>query len=66
MAKSMLQKFEKCWDDMYGVMAIVIVLDPRHKIIYTITHQLILIEFILIVLTYIQYKEKEFVRIEFG
>lgn len=66
MAKSMLQKFEKCWDDMHGVMAIVIILDPRHKIIYTITHQLILIEFILIVLTYIQYKEKEFVRIEFG
>lgn len=66
MAKSMLQKFEKYWDDMHGVMAIVIVLDPRYKIIYTNTHQLILIEFILIVLTYIQYKEKEFVRIEFG
>lgn len=66
MAKSMLQKFEKYWDDMHGVMAIVIVLDPRYKIIYTNTHQLILIEFILIVLMYIQYKEKEFVRIEFG
>lgn len=51
---------------MHGVMAIVIVLDPRYKIIYTNTHQLILIEFILIVLMYIQYKEKEFVRIEFG
>lgn len=58
MAKSMLQKFEKYWGDMHGVMAIVIVLDPRYKIIYTNTHRLILIEFILIVLTYIQYKEK--------
>jgi len=32
MAASMILKFDKYWDEISGVMAIGIVLDPRYKI----------------------------------
>ncbi|KAH9752733.1 BED-type domain-containing protein [Citrus sinensis] len=33
MAKSMLEKFGKYWDEIHGVMDVVVVLDPRYKMV---------------------------------
>lgn len=33
MAKSMLKKFGKYWDEIHGVVAIVVVLDLKYKIV---------------------------------
>ena len=33
MAKSMLEKFGKYWDEIHGVMAVAVVLDPRYKMV---------------------------------
>ncbi|KAK9184483.1 hypothetical protein WN943_024833 [Citrus x changshan-huyou] len=33
MAKSMLEKFGKYWDEIHGVMVVAVVLDPRYKMV---------------------------------
>lgn len=33
MAKSMLEKFGKYWDENHGVMVVAVVLDVRYKIV---------------------------------